>query len=351
MIGYRFVKPWLRQLIQWVDMIGYRWMVSQNQMNGPFQKILVVKLQNLGDTMAMIPVIDTVHSIFPGGVVDVLIRPSTQIVLTDYQLITKNIRHIWTMCPFDPRRNDPVPRWTWVTTAVKLRRERYDCVIDLRGDIRVAVWMQFLRTRMRIGFADGGGGWLYDRTVFPAKALGMIARDLVAVSMIGSIVNRGMVPVRYPVNPRILARIKRIVPPRYGIIHPGAGIIEKCLTIQDVRSVLAVLGISTDFPIRITGSVNDSNWMNGLLTPLSIDFSQVAAMITRDWRTLVAIVSGAEWVITSDTSVLHISGFLGKPLWPIFKQSSSDLLHQNVWCPYPRLDHCDDPAQALRMRS
>ncbi len=109
-------------------------------------RILIVKLSSLGDVVHALPVIDDIHAAHPDAVIDWVVEPAFAPVLRRVRGVAETIEL-------------PLRRWTrsgWLgaarrgelrTFVRRLRRRRYDAVVDLQGLTKSALVTALARGR------------------------------------------------------------------------------------------------------------------------------------------------------------------------------------------------------------
>ena len=334
--SYRFVKPHLQRLIKLVDGVGNAVFGYRKSKRSPakIRSVLLIKLQHMGDTLAMYPVIDMILNKLPDAKIDVLVRPSIAALFEGANII----RNVWTMAPFEAPRQDR--KWTLkegLQMIRDLRAQKYDVVVDLRGDIRATVFAVSLGAQFLIGFGDGGGGFLQNRTAFPLRNLSFIQRDLSVLSLIfpDYAVPDRVTNLKYPVPEKSirvinrLCRAKKWTSGTYIVVHPGAGRPEKCLSANNVLEKLKAHHLDSRIPIVITGAKFERNLMESIGEGLKSDFSNISYLTPRSINHMAALLKTAGLMICADTGPMHLGGFLGIPVEPIFKGEDPA-----VWFPY-----------------
>jgi heptosyltransferase III len=88
------------------------------------ERILLISLSNIGDVVLTFPVLDSLRAAFPQASLHVVVGPKAAGLLEGNPNIERVI-------PFN-KKMPLVEMWQWVS---KLRRERYDIVIDLRNSV------------------------------------------------------------------------------------------------------------------------------------------------------------------------------------------------------------------------
>ncbi len=120
-------------------------------------KILLIRLRLIGDVVFTTPIPRALKRTFPDARVSYLVERSAAAVVAGNP-------HIDEVIVVDrPRGLARVAED--VRLAARLRRARYDVVVDLHGGPRSS-WLTWASgARQRIGYATPGRGWMYTRTV------------------------------------------------------------------------------------------------------------------------------------------------------------------------------------------
>ncbi|MFL6664709.1 MAG: lipopolysaccharide heptosyltransferase I [Rhizobacter sp.] len=133
-------------------------------------RVLIVKLSSLGDVVHALPVVHDIHAAYPDAVIDWVVEPA-------FAPLLRRVRGVAEIIEI------PLRTWTrqWWTGSVRqqlrvfvarLRRQRYDAVIDLQGLTKSALVAR-LAKGMRYGLANRTEGashewparWLTDRAI------------------------------------------------------------------------------------------------------------------------------------------------------------------------------------------
>lgn len=135
------------------------------------EKILLVRLDHIGDLLMATPAVAALRKKFPYVRIDVLGGEKAKDVFRG----NKDINRIWTFDAtwYDPRRGKEIWSVDVASTIWRLRKEKYDIAVDLRGDFRIIFLFLWLTgIRRRIGFHDLGLGFLLTDSVGydPAKS-------------------------------------------------------------------------------------------------------------------------------------------------------------------------------------
>jgi len=125
-------------------------------------KILLVRLDHIGDLLMTTPAIRALKRRFPQSSLSLLASPSSLPAVAGIPEIERS--HSFRVPWYDGGRAQRFPALGYIRLIRRLRREHYDAAIDFRGDIRVMFLFLLLSgARQRIGFSDLGGEFLLTR--------------------------------------------------------------------------------------------------------------------------------------------------------------------------------------------
>jgi lipopolysaccharide heptosyltransferase II len=126
-------------------------------------KVLLIRLRLIGDVVFTTPMPRALKRAFPEAHVTYIVEPAAAAVVAGNLYLDDVI--------VAPRPRGLARIVSDLTLARRLRRARYDVVIDLHGGPRSA-WLAFATgARQRIGYANTGRSWMYTRTVHRPRAL------------------------------------------------------------------------------------------------------------------------------------------------------------------------------------
>ncbi len=108
-----------------------------------FAKILLIKLSAVGDVIHTIPVLNKLRRRYPAAQLDWLVTPAIGELLRHHPAISNVVEFA---------RDDWSAPWRPIRLAAKLRRTRYDLVVDMHGQFRTALFALATGAPVRIGF-------------------------------------------------------------------------------------------------------------------------------------------------------------------------------------------------------
>ena len=158
--SYRFEKWWLRLFFGSVDKIGDQMMPQKTK--GPIrsERLLVVRLDQLGDQIMILPFLDALHQYGNYPEVELLTTTPGSKILSRHPVITKT--HIWD-CPWFLGQGKSVSAFFWL--KIFLEKWGDGCLVDLRGDVRIHTAAYLAKINERVSFGATGGGFLLTHEV------------------------------------------------------------------------------------------------------------------------------------------------------------------------------------------
>ncbi|HJQ97094.1 MAG TPA: glycosyltransferase, partial [Candidatus Polarisedimenticolaceae bacterium] len=155
--AYVYRKAHRRALARIVDGVGYAFAARRAQERpARVDRILVVKLDHLGDVVLALPAIEALRATYRSAEIDVLVSPAAGPLLA-----TAAINRVEEL-PAPWLRGGHIPWRAVRSTAKRLRERRYDLALDLRGD-PIAILIGRRAARFAVGIGNAGLGFLLDR--------------------------------------------------------------------------------------------------------------------------------------------------------------------------------------------
>lgn len=161
---YSYQNSVVKFLARIIDSFGFIFF-NPKEKNKPInresiRKILVVKLDHLGDGFIILPLIEGLKEIFKESKIDVLIPSWTQEIYQFNPTINEIIIYDYFRTSRQPKRKFNFSET--VRLIKNLKREKYDLFIDARGEPFVAFLGFLSRARCQIGFiGDEFGSFFY----------------------------------------------------------------------------------------------------------------------------------------------------------------------------------------------
>ncbi len=330
---YRVQKKTLLTIIKVIDFFGYRLSFRHRKPPTVVSRILVLKLLHIGDTLAMYPVLYHLKKIYPQATIDIAVRPSCLPLFLGCDLVQNR----WGIPPLEgPRQDANLTFRKALSWIFVLRQQRYDIILELRGDIRLAFFCACLGARYRVGLDDGGGGFLFDRLGNSDPEISFLDRDL---SLIQSLkpdytTTLNTKSVSYPIPAKDQAVIDRYLQKNhwtsFAVVHPGAGREEKNLTPEESLALFLSHSPTPPPMVFITGTKDQLPLLRLTLSAFYKTSPTAILMTFKKINRLAALLNRAEYICSADAGPMHLAGFLHRPVYAKFK-----LENPRIWFPYP----------------
>jgi heptosyltransferase-3 len=307
------------------------------------QKILVIKLRQLGDVLLTTPVLSALKNRFPNAEVDLYVYTESIPLIKSHLALHQCIGYdrAWKKLPLLKRLIQEA-KVLW-----KLRKRGYDLVINLTEGDRGAIAAQISKAPIRVGVDPKGSGLfgkknLYTHTVKSCPTLRhTVERNLDALRRIGLFPTQEERELFLSVPQEIVARIRSQVPASFLLIHPTSRWRFKCWPVEKMRAVAETLlarGISLVFT---SGPDKEEVAMVGDICG-GLPVTNLAGKISLS--ELTALVSLSDQLLCVDSLPFHIASALKKPVVVLFGPTS-DI----TWGPW-RNPHATVLTQAFSCR-
>jgi heptosyltransferase-1 len=259
-------------------------------------KILIIKPSALGDIVQALPVLTGLKRAYPDAEIDWIVNDTLEELLEGHPCLRRTIaypRKRWT----GVHRLPEIYRW-----AKRLAAEKYDVTLDLQGLLRSGLMTWAAGSPRRIGLqsAREGARAFYTETV-QDNALSAAERYLTCLEHLG------IEP--HPLDFQLAAHVPRPegLEEPYIALHPYSKWRTKLWPWRYYQELVdampdrrfAVVGEGPWFPLSAPGQLLD---LRGKLT-----IGQ-----------LIAVLDGAQAVLSTDSGPAHIAAALGRPTMVLF---------------------------------
>ena len=309
------------------------------------ERILVVKLADLGDVLLCEPALRSLRAGFPAARIDLLVPPASAEIA---RMLGHGARVVtFPKRLFDeprallrPDRAGRVARFAW-----GLRRARYDRVVILHhlttpaGAHKFRALARAARARVVVGLDNGRGGFLTHPV--DDRGFGALHEADYALAVARA---AGGAPV--DAAPRLAAPgpvpASLSVPPRYIAIYPVTGAYSSARAWPVDRFVALARELAGDGnALVVVGAVDASTAAHaiGRAVPAAVDLTGRTTL-----RELAAVVARARAVVGGDSFIGHLAAALDRPVVAIFGPSNDD-----AWKPYGATRHAPGVLGARRV--
>ncbi|NQY73159.1 MAG: glycosyltransferase family 9 protein [Candidatus Margulisbacteria bacterium] len=312
-----------------------KWIRKPKNLN----RVLVIKLTDLGQALPVFPFVKHLKETNPDVEIDVLVTPDVCEVFQQFETVS----HVNEMYAFNSRKGRRGFHFLERLKMIfKLRKSKYDMIFDLCADVRASLFTSLLGGKYCVGFNDGGGGFLQHHCVTPDQNWDFITRDLSVLSVFESqsYPSNLLSDLFFPVTDRSRCVIdhflnrKHIKPHKYAVVHSGNNEDERILTVVDIKRALKASDWDKRHPILLVGTELDKPRLTMLAKQMQPDWS-VEVVMTKSLHHLAALMNTSKLVISSDSGPMHLAGFLGVTVIPIYKDlGNKQINHKQIWFPY-----------------
>ena len=298
------------------------------------ERILVVKLADIGDLLTATPALRALHETFPQAQIDVLATPTSAAILEGSSLIHRLIS-------FDKFQFDrvidafrPAALLASLRLAWRLRRARYDAVLVLHhltlrfGRLKYAALILATGAPIRAGL-DNGHGWFYNRRVEDAGfgAFHEVEYGLQVAGALGAHSNDATMaaphdPAAEEWADAVLRQWQAATgTERVAIIHSGSGgySLARRWPAERFAQVAAALQGRHGLGIVLVGTADDG--VDELARRLDEPYLHLGGKT--NLSQLAALLRRASLFVGADSGVMHMAAAAGAPVVAIFGPSNA----------------------------
>lgn len=292
----------------------------------PPRRVLAMKFYGLGNIAMILPILHELRATFPGVEIDVLTLPGNAPLLEQSGLVR---RVLTTDVSTTPRFVRSVAH-----LAAKLRRGGYDTVLDFEQFLKVSgIFGFWTRAGRRLGLDTEGQqrGWLYTTRIAYTDSVHTVDVFRRLAAPFGG--PAPAPPWRLPV-PEAARRAARARLAEAGgtgagrlvVLHVGTGpnydkIAVKRWDIARFAALADALASRHGAVVAFTGQGPEEQALvaeaRGRMQAPSADLCD-----RLDVAGLTGLVAEADFVVSNDTSVVHLAGIIGTPVVALFGPTS-----------------------------
>ena len=286
------------------------------------ERVLVIRLRSIGDTVLATPTLTALRRHLPSARIDILLEDWVSPLLLGHDEVDTVLT---TGKSFAER----------MRAAMRIRRERFDAVINLHGGTTSTFFTRASGAPVRIGYAEYRYSFLYTHLLSSSadfwgrSPTHSVEQQLALAGSVGIPVSRD-IPTRLTVSPEaensVASRLAEKLPPgEFALIHPTAAFETKQWGVEKFARVAEFLcgrGIAT---VAVAGPGE-----HGVLYRLAESSSvPIAAFNDLSLPEITALAAKARVFVGNDSGIAHIAAATGTPPLVIFGSSNRD--HWRPW--------------------
>lgn len=332
---YSYQNKLIRFLAYVFDILGnlfFFWIKKNNEIKiSSIKKILIVKLDHIGDGFVMLSFIKSLKNIFNEAKIDVLAPTWTQEIYQNNPTINNIIIYDYF------RTNRQKKSCPFIRTTIKLfkklRGEQYDLFIDARGEPLISLIGFLIRAKNRIGFAgDEIGSFFYTHPVKYNKKEYEGNRYLNILKIFNNKTKLSE-PKLYP-NENEKKKVEDIIKSQFPnkkiiVLHITSGAPYKIWPIENFAELIERINQKhpQQFEFAILGGISDKNYISNLIKNSRIKVQDFSGFF--NLRESYFFISKAFLFIGNDSVFVHFAASLNIPTIDIFNSANN----KNRWAP------------------
>ncbi|KIX12925.1 lipopolysaccharide heptosyltransferase II [Dethiosulfatarculus sandiegensis] len=283
------------------------------------KRILIVKLSALGDVVQSLPVAMAIKKHWPDSRLDWLVESPSVGLVQGHPAVDRVL--------ISPRYLVGKGKNGYIQVVSsflrRLRRDRYDYVLDLQGLLKSAIFVSLARAEVKVGFSGG-------KEPLAARALNHrlppYDPDRPALERYLDTLEPLHVPrpqkVEFGLAPQEadLARVRDLIGHVNGplvVLHPVAKW-ESKLWPEEHWAELAKILSQKGLRLITTGSAADRQVTSKIAEMADLGSGLVDLAGDTDLKHLAALMTLANTVVTTDTGVMHLAGAVGAKVTALF---------------------------------
>lgn len=307
--------------------------------------ILVIRTAYIGDVMMTVPMIRPLKRRFPHARISFLTSTAAAPLL-------RNNPDIDTVLELNPFWFYPARIVEYLRFIRKLRRYRFDLVIEARGDIREILLLVLpVHARYKLSYAVGGGGFALTHVVPHPHVNHRVDYHLDMVAYLGGQVNRTRLDWGIHLTPEENARVEKILE-REGIhqpfwcAHPGSRLPLKQWSVDRYAQAFDQISEMIRCPVVLLGAKDELSVVKEIADGLTYPHHILAGSVVL--REMVGILRNASIFVCNDSAPMHIAAAMQIPTVAIFGPSKSmqtgprSPMAAVVEKPFPCRETCDE---------
>jgi len=311
---------------------------------GRVQSILVVRTAYLGDVVMTLPMLRPLRQRFHDATLSFLTSPGARPLLENNPYVDEII----TYAPFWFYPSKLRDYWALIR---RLRKRRFDLVIEVRGDIReILALVAPLRARYKVGYDVGGGGYLLTHVVPYPELKHKVEYHLDIARYLGCDVDGEMdwgIRLTEGERERVRGILRETgIPRSFVCVHPGGRLPLKRWGGENFSRLCDRITQDLGLAVVLLGSPDERSLVAQISAGMRTRPFCLAGQLSL--RELAGVLSEAALFVGNDSAPMHIAAAIRTPTVAIFGPSKSvetrpyGDTHQVVEKPVTCRSECDE---------
>jgi heptosyltransferase-1 len=293
-------------------------------------KILIIKPSAMGDIVQALPVLSALRKSFPDSYISWLVR-------TEFAPLLQGHPYLNEIILFD--RKYLGKAWknhkafgALVSLITRLRKEKFDLVLDLQGLFRTASlgWLSGCKNRFGPGSKRELSHLFYSKIIKQDKdCIHLVDYYLRFAAAAGA--EESKAEFVFPSSSDADKSTKSLLKEtdagqkKYMVLVPGSAHANKCWPVERFAVVADKLADKFSFAVITVGSSSERSLCEVINDKTKVNVINLAGKT--DIPALIALLRGARMVISNDTGPGHIAAALQVPIVMIFGRSNPARVH------------------------
>jgi len=326
-----------------LDFFGYIFFEKSIRPSKQFDKILVVRLDQLGDIVATIPVYSQLKKANNGAKIYALTTEEGKEILKHSPFIEDIITF---QCPW--HSNEKFNLKQILSVKKQIQEKQFDCAIELKGDIRNIFFLKACGVTNITSYGITGGSFLLVDDVPFDKSLNAVNRNIALLKTIVLNPSYDEKPVIYLNKDEKECSFAEDTFKTGKIViafHTSAGTSAKIWSQQKYISLIKKCRDALKTTCILVGKEASPD------IEKVADFSFLGKTTIRQ---LIYLLKKVKLLVTNDSGPAHIAAALGIPVIVIWGGTSNPetwkpigenvrVLHKNVFCEFCEKRKCENP--------
>ena len=296
----------------------------EGRSHAPDMRILVVRLDRIGDLILSLPAIEALRRRFPSASISVMTRPATRTLFEGQPAIDEVIAYDYSK---KGRHAFPLGYFRFIEEIMK---RRFDAAVILHPGIRSYLVPFLSAIPCRIGYQNRHA-WLLTRALPDERRLGLKHESQYALDLAAALTGVRTpepAPSLLTVDPSALSEVPE---GRWLALHPGASCVSKRWPAERFHALAKVF--LAEFPghsIAVVGGQETRGESRLITAGLGDRAIDLAGKL--DLRQLATFLSHCEALVSNDSGPVHVAAAVGTRVVSIFGRNQSGLSPQR-WKP------------------
>ncbi len=280
--------------------------------------ILVIRTAYIGDVVMTLPILKPLRELYPRARIAFLTASGAVDVLKGNPFVDEVIA-------YDPFWFYPSPASSWPEFINRMRRRKFDLVIETRADIREILLLAWpLKATYRVSYDVGGGGYLLTHRVPYPGLRHKVEYHLDLVRYLGYRGND--LEWGIYLSPEERQRVREIMERKgtgqtFIAVHPGGRLALKRWPPGRFAAVCGELTEKYGMPAVVFGAENERPIVEEMISAMKRRPIVLAGEVSL--REMAGILSHAAIFLCNDSGPMHIAAAMKTPTVAVFGPSKS----------------------------